>query len=424
MGLPADVLPDVASAYIESERLTTYLDSARNHEKLFLHDLLSSLRTRVERIPRPFLNLGFKRVASYHFFGILGIVTASALVLVLAYLEDLSIGIVMLLQLSALVLTGIYYGITRLLTRKDKVVFFNYFLTLVIGEVLILYLLDQPVIRYLDVLVAGSGMLFAFGRIGCYMAGCCYGKPAKNGLCYSRYHTRNGFPHHLLHVRLLPVQLIEAAWLFGATGLASLLLTRTTSPGIAVTTFVLFLCTGRILLEFLRGDPERPYYLGISQAQWTSLAVLLGISGLQLANLLPFPWWQSFIYLSFFVLLLFLLLNSRSFATNKLYSPDHIYELIKLLQSFNKGITIPSMKSTAVHIKKTSANLQISRDTVKNNNHFSVNQVSISSINSPLQLDEAAVVSGLIQATFTQEESPVLIVDTDNIYHLIHLRTS
>jgi len=47
--------------------------------------------------------------------------------------------------------------------------------------VIILYLRHQrlPVRRYLDVLAVGLMLALAFGRIGCFLNGCCFGKPAE-----------------------------------------------------------------------------------------------------------------------------------------------------------------------------------------------------------------------------------------------------
>ena len=386
--------------------------------------LFSAAFSKLEKVPRPFLNLIVKRVASYHFSGITGVIVGAALTVFLAYLKQYSVATVLILQLAAVLITGIYLGITMLITKKDVVVFFNYFLTLLAGELLVLRILNQPALEYLDILVLGSGMLFAFGRIGCFMAGCCYGKPSKNGLSYSRHHTKNGFPRQLLHVRLLPVQLIESAWLFVLTGVSSLLLVYSSTPGIALTTFLLLLPLGRLTLEFYRGDPSRPYYYGVSQAQWTSIGIVLVVAVLQLIGILPFPQWQSFIYLTFFVLLIALLLTFRTCSIPELYSPDHIFEFLRLIGSFKKATPVPLRNSKAVHVRKTSQNIQVSVDTVIGEENLIIDHVSFSSINRPMQKGDAARLSNVLQATYTRKVHPVLIVDDNNIYHLIHRRMS
>jgi hypothetical protein len=41
---------------------------------------------------------------------------------------------------------------------------------------------------------------------------------------------------------------------------------------------------GRFAFEFWRGDPERPYWLGFSEAQWTSVGLVWSIAGVELLS--------------------------------------------------------------------------------------------------------------------------------------------
>ena len=49
-----------------------------------------------------------------------------------------------------------------------------------------LYYHKLPVRRYLDILAIGLMLALAFGRIGCFLNGCCFGKPT-NSLCAVRF---------------------------------------------------------------------------------------------------------------------------------------------------------------------------------------------------------------------------------------------
>lgn len=62
-----------------------------------------------------------------------------------------------------------------------------------------------PFFFMLDRLIPSVPACPAFGRIGCFCAGCCYGVPSVYGL---EFNASEIAPHH---VKLLPVQLIEAA---------------------------------------------------------------------------------------------------------------------------------------------------------------------------------------------------------------------
>ena len=105
-----------------------------------------------------------------------------------------------------------------------------------------------------------------FGRIGCLMAGCCHGRPAEWGI----YHVRLG-------IRVVPVQLFEAVFLFGLC----LVLWHFTA-GHRGTGFALYLsCYGiwRFFAEFLRNDDRGATIVSfLSPSQLTS--VLMCIAGL------------------------------------------------------------------------------------------------------------------------------------------------
>ena len=105
-------------------------------------------------------------------------------------------------------------------------------------------------------------LIHGFGRLGCFCAGCCYGKPSEHlgiAFFYSEI-APNG-------VRLLPVQLVEAALVFGLF----FLLWRMSRYGVdgrrMLGWYLLLYSVGRFLLEFFRGDAYRGFIglLSVSQ---------------------------------------------------------------------------------------------------------------------------------------------------------------
>ena len=124
-------------------------------------------------------------------------------------------------------------------------------------------------------LVPALPLFHAFGRVGCFLAGCCYGIPAPVGWLgvtfpASAVEAPGGVP-------LLPVQLYEAAGCF----LLFLLLDHLTKrgwPGDCLLALYLALYAPfRFLLEFLRGDAVRGFLGPLSTSQVISLAVLAGV---------------------------------------------------------------------------------------------------------------------------------------------------
>lgn len=110
----------------------------------------------------------------------------------------------------------------------------------------------------------------AFGRIGCHIAGCCYGMEYNGpfGVIYSE--TLGTTP---LGVSLLPIQLIESALLFILFAVLCIIyLRKKAQPRIASYIYVFTYTVIRFILEFFRGDKERGMML-LSTSQWISIAI-------------------------------------------------------------------------------------------------------------------------------------------------------
>lgn len=106
-------------------------------------------------------------------------------------------------------------------------------------------------------------LFHAFGRIGCFLAGCCYGRELEE-------------PFFLggLEMRRVPVQLIEAT----AELLLFFILLAAERKKQGLDLLKIYLIAYAVLRfadEFLRDDAVRGIYFGISTAQWISLAVVL-----------------------------------------------------------------------------------------------------------------------------------------------------
>jgi phosphatidylglycerol---prolipoprotein diacylglyceryl transferase len=101
----------------------------------------------------------------------------------------------------------------------------------------------------------------SIGRIGCFLNGCCYGKPAVWGIY---------FPTH--DARLYPTQIFETAGLF----IIFLILKRAQGrPHQAGFIFVYYLWLAaieRFMVEFFRADHDI-LWLGLSLAQYVALGV-------------------------------------------------------------------------------------------------------------------------------------------------------
>lgn len=106
----------------------------------------------------------------------------------------------------------------------------------------------------------------AIGRIGCLLAGCCFGKE-----------TDFFWGIHLHGVDRHPTQIIEAAGLF-ILGF-HLLKSRKSKSHLLVEYFI-FYGVLRFLVETLRGDLIRGLWWAFTPSQWISLFLILGGLGL------------------------------------------------------------------------------------------------------------------------------------------------
>lgn len=116
-----------------------------------------------------------------------------------------------------------------------------------------------------------------FGRMGCFMAGCCYGRPSAGGFGAAFTNPGSEIPQAYLGVPLYPTQLFEAAGNFLIFGGLVLLSRRAGArpEGGVLAAYMLAYSTLRFMVEFLRGDDRGGAWLGLSPAQTASVIVAL-----------------------------------------------------------------------------------------------------------------------------------------------------
>lgn len=123
----------------------------------------------------------------------------------------------------------------------------------------------------------------AFGRVGCFLAGCCYGRPYHGH--FSVTYTKSLYAPN--GIALFPVQLAEALAEF-LLGLCLLALSRKLRGTASVWLYLLVYSMIRFFLEFMRYDEARGSIGVISTSQLLSI-VLLVFSSLLLIKELRNP---------------------------------------------------------------------------------------------------------------------------------------
>ena len=154
------------------------------------------------------------------------------------------------------------------------------------------------VARMADLAVIPAGIALAFARLGCFMAGCDYGKvsslpwavrfPAGSPAWRDHVHAGLIPADRAASLPVHPTELYEAALGLVIVAIASAIaLGARRRPRRDGQLFVLAAATyaiGRIAIETLRGDAGRGIYAGLSSGQIFSLGVLLAITAHTLAG--------------------------------------------------------------------------------------------------------------------------------------------
>ena len=123
-----------------------------------------------------------------------------------------------------------------------------------------------PFLEYFDLLMPSVALAQGFGRIGCFLAGCCYGRETDSFLGVV-------FPSGSMApagVKLLPTQLFSSIGDFLLLGLLLLYEKRARHVGDVGAMYLLLYGVGRFFLEFLRSD-ERGAVGPLSTSQAISL---------------------------------------------------------------------------------------------------------------------------------------------------------
>jgi len=115
-------------------------------------------------------------------------------------------------------------------------------------------------------------LIHAFGRIGCFCAGCCYGIPY-DGLGHIVFEKSQVAP---LGIPLFPVQLVESVWNFLLFVILEIVVQKTKSIRISIASYMLGYGIMRFCLEFFRGDAGRGFIGRLSTSQWISVCLVFG----------------------------------------------------------------------------------------------------------------------------------------------------
>ena len=122
-----------------------------------------------------------------------------------------------------------------------------------------------------DVVAVCVPLFHCFGRIGCFLGGCCYGIESSFGFTV----THNDINPAINGVNRFPTPLLEALLNLMIFVFLYLLLKKNKVTGHLVLIYMLVYPMVRFLTEFLRGDEVRGFFGPLSTSQWISVILLV-----------------------------------------------------------------------------------------------------------------------------------------------------
>jgi phosphatidylglycerol---prolipoprotein diacylglyceryl transferase len=165
--------------------------------------------------------------------------------------------------------------------------FYGGILGAILTIVLYTHFQKMPLLYTMDIAATIVPLGHVFGRLGCFAAGCCYGKPTSLpwGVIFTNEMAEriSGTP---LHTSLHPTQLYEAAAEFLNFLFLLWLGRRQRFAGQVLGTYFLLYGVERGMIEFVRGDPGRTmmFHNSVSLMQIVSVGLIL--TG-------AFLWWRG-----------------------------------------------------------------------------------------------------------------------------------
>lgn len=139
---------------------------------------------------------------------------------------------------------------------------------------------QMPWLRTADAFAPGLALGHAIGRLGCFAAGCCYGKPTSHwwGVTFKNPLAEAwvGTP---LNVRLEPTQLFESAVELVNFFILYWLIRHKKFEGQVMGAYLFLYGVARYFLEFLRDDPGRGSVFGGAMSGTQLISIVLVIVG-------------------------------------------------------------------------------------------------------------------------------------------------
>ncbi|BAZ11856.1 prolipoprotein diacylglyceryl transferase [Calothrix sp. NIES-4071] len=368
---------------------------------------------------RPTILLGSFSLPAFQVFGYIGLLVAITLAFSLATYQSLAFSIVGTIILAAVCTFFILVILIKIFTGKEQLVYYHHSTTVLIVTTALLWRLNQPILPYLDTTILGIGIFLACGRIGCLMVGCCHGRPYRWGIRYQTEHVAAGFTPYYVGVRLFPIQAIESLWVLCIVLVGCYFVLNNYLLGTALAWYVITYGLGRFHFEFLRGDPERYYFWGFSEAQWTSLILIFAVVLAENFGCLPLQQWHLgvFAYVGIAMITVTFKRRLQKMVRYELLHPHHVKEVAQAIE-LTSNLTSESANISNIHIGCTYLGIQISVSKIKSQAGL-IQHYSLSSKQKVMTRPMATALAELILQLQHTSGFIELIERTPGVFHLL-----
>lgn len=154
-------------------------------------------------------------------------------------------------------------------------VFFGGMIAAVVSLIVYMKKKGLDILKTADFMIVALPLGHALGRIGCFLAGCCYGRPTTMPWGVSFTHPHTLVPQELQSISLHPTQLYESAANLLLFFLLHKLYNKPHKKGSVLLMYVACYSLLRFVIEFFRGDFRGAHILGLSPSQ--TIAVIISL---------------------------------------------------------------------------------------------------------------------------------------------------
>ena len=166
---------------------------------------------------------------------------------------------------------------------KDGFVVYGSIIGGVLGAMLGCKIKKLHFLTIFDLTVPGLALAQGIGRIGCFLAGCCYGMEVSESCAIAVTFTNSAYAPN--NVPLLPAQLISSFLNILHFAVLMFLSTKLKKHGQVAGCYLVFYSIGRFILEYFRGDLIRGNVGTFTTSQFISIFIVL--AGLFMIFVLP-----------------------------------------------------------------------------------------------------------------------------------------